>query len=119
MTQSSKPAGVQEQILALNARMTDLEAQVTGALEQVRAGLATPGPRGPRGPAGPPGKPGPPGETPDVTGALEALQALIAQLSQERDALLTRLNQVADDGEARIERALAQVSLLTRKGRDE
>jgi len=119
MTHSSKPAGVEEQILTLNARMTDLEGQVAGLVAQVKAGLATPGPRGPRGPAGPPGKPGPPGETPDMTEALEALQALTQQLAADRDALLTRLNQVADDGEARIERALAQVSLLTRKGREE
>lgn len=119
MTQSSKPAGVQEQILALNARMTDLEGQVAGALAQVKAGLATPGPRGPRGPAGPPGKEGPPGKTPDISQEIGRLNALIEQFTADRDALLKRLNQVADDGEARIERALAQVSLLTRKGRDE
>ncbi|MVN88297.1 hypothetical protein GO986_16245 [Deinococcus sp. HMF7620] len=115
---SSKPATIDEQLQALNQRMNTLETDVRARLTQLDAFLASPpaGARGLQGPAGPQGPPGPVGPVPDLT-PLQHLEAELRATQAALTAAQARLNQVADDGQARIERAITQVNLVT-KGRD-
>lgn len=129
MTQSSKPAGHEEILQALNERMTDLEQQqqalqasvqealatlATGpqvaditalqaemqtALKQVRKVLNTP-------PA-----------TPDLTPLEQRIDRALAQQETRVQALVLQTTNAVNELEARGQRAVASLSLLVKRGR--
>lgn len=77
-----------------------------------------PGPQGEPGPAGPQGEAGPPGPAGDTAALTEAAQGRLDRLEDLERQMRVRVHQVADEGEARVQRAITQVNLLTRKGSD-
>ncbi|MCD0161244.1 hypothetical protein IHN63_07980 [Deinococcus sp. 6YEL10] len=116
--QTARPATSDEILAGLNDRMTRLETRVDAALTRLEAFLFDP----PAGPPGPPGEPGPQGEagaTPDLTALTDDLQARLDHLEDLERQMRTRVHQVADESEARVQRAITQVNLLTRKGSDQ
>ncbi len=129
MTQSSKPAGPQEILQALNERMTDLEKQqqalraqvqealatlatglqveditalkgeVQASLEQLRKALHTP-------PA-----------TPDLTPLEQRLDSALVQQEKLVQALVLQTTNTVAELEARGQRAVASLSLIAKRGR--
>ena len=77
------------------------------------------GPQGEPGPAGPRGEAGPPGPAGDTAALMDALQGRLDRLEDLERQMRVRVHQVADESEARVQRAITQVNLLTRKGSDE
>lgn len=108
-----------EVIIALNARLDALEKAVREALAVITSAGAAHAARGPRGPAGPPGPQGEAGATPDLTALTNDVQARLDRLEDLERQMRTRVHQVADESEARVQRAITQVNLLTRKGSDQ
>lgn len=132
--QTARPATSDEILAGLNDRMTRLETKLEEGLTRLEAFLfdppasTVPGPPGPAGPQGPQGEPGPagpqgdvgpPGPAGDTTALAETLQARLDRLEDLERQMRTRVHQVADESEARVQRAITQVNLLTRKGSDQ
>ena len=144
--QTARPATSDEILAGLNDRMTRLETRLDEGLTRLEAFLLDPpastipgppgpagpqgpqgepgpaGPQGESGPPGPPGEPGPQGEagaTPDLTALTDDVQARLDRLEDLERQMRTRVHQVADESEARVQRAITQVNLLTRKGSDQ
>ncbi|GGR63033.1 hypothetical protein GCM10008959_26420 [Deinococcus seoulensis] len=129
--QTARPATPDEILAGLNARMNTLETSVSAALARLDAFLLNPpastvpgppgpaGPQGPQGepgPAGPQGEAGPPGPAGDTTALMDAAQGRLDRLEDLERQMRVRVHQVADESEARVQRAITQVNLLTRKG---
>lgn len=141
------PPTPEEILLALNNRMNSLENDTRAAIARLDAFLADPppgpkgdqgdpgpagaqgpqgergepgaeGPAGERGPQGDRGEPGPP---PDITALATQLLERMGTLEDLERQMRTRVHQVADEGEAKIQRAITSINLLVPalKGRDE
>lgn len=129
MTQSSKPAGPEEILQALNERMTDLEQQQAALHAQVQAALATLA----TGPqladttalqgemqaalkqvskvlATPPA-------TPDLTLLEQRLDAALAHQEKLVQTLVAQTANRVNEVEARGQRAVAALSLIAKGGR--
>jgi hypothetical protein len=114
---TSIPATPDEQLRALNARMNTLEAaqaRLTTLAERLDTLLAGQL-RGPRGPRGAPGEPGRPGEDGSIAGLSLQLETHLQTLDEREAALFARSENRMNELEARAQRAITSVNLLTPK----
>lgn len=114
------PPTPEEILLALNERMNTLENDTRAAIARLDAFLADP-PAGPKGDRGDPGEKGDPGPEADIAALTTLLLGRMDTLESLERQMRSRVHQVADEGEAKIQRAITSINLLipALKGRDE